>query len=56
MNQTKAFADQLDRLIDRFRDEWDLEYATVVGVLTMKAHLLMNEAEESYEAGNETPS
>ena len=44
-NQTMQLADELDKLIHRFKLEYDLEYAQVVGVLTMKAHLLMNEAE-----------
>lgn len=44
--QVEHFADELDRLVDRFRSEYDLSYAAVVGTLHMKANLLCNEAEE----------
>ena len=40
------FADELDNLVDRFRTEWDLPYAAIVGTLNMKAHLIMTEASE----------
>ena len=39
------FADELDRLVLRFRHEYSLSYAEAVGCLTMRAHLLMTEAE-----------
>jgi len=42
--QIQAFADDLDRLVDRYRGEFDLSYASVVGTLNMKAHLLCSEA------------
>lgn len=47
MNHTEqitAFADDIDRLVERYRNEFDLTYASVIGVLFMKAHLLCNEA------------
>lgn len=44
--QIMELADRMDKLINGFRDEWDLSYASVVGVLMMKAHLLMQEASE----------
>jgi hypothetical protein len=44
--QTDHFADELDRLVDRFRSEYDLSYAVVVGVLQMKAWLLCSETSE----------
>jgi len=44
-SQTSAFADDLDCLIERYRQEFDVTYASVVGVLFMKAHLLCQEAE-----------
>jgi hypothetical protein len=44
--QTDAFADELDKLVDRFRQEFDLTYAQAVGVLHMKAHLLCEDASE----------
>lgn len=40
------FSDELDRLVDRFRSEYEAKYAEIVGCLAMKAHLLMNEAED----------
>lgn len=42
--QTNAFADDLDRLVDRYRNEFDMTYASVVGALQMKIHLLCQEA------------
>lgn len=42
--QTEAFAAELDALVDRFRSEFDLTYAVVVGVLHIKAHLMCAEA------------
>lgn len=42
--QIQHFADELDRLVERFRSEYDLTYAATVGALMMKAHLLMAEA------------
>lgn len=44
--QTDSFADELDKLVDRFRSEYDMSYAQVVGVLEMKKWLLCSEAEE----------
>lgn len=45
MNQLQQFADELDRLVERFRAEYDLSYGEVVGALQMKIHLLCVEAE-----------
>ena len=44
-DQTKAFAEELDSLVERFRQEFDLTYAGAVGVLTMKAYLLCRESD-----------
>lgn len=44
--QTNHFANELDNLVERFRKEYDLTFATVVGVLQMKAWLLCQEAQE----------
>ena len=49
MKQTEQFSSELDRIIHRFRQEWDLEYAQMVGVLTMKAFELMYESTEKEE-------
>lgn len=45
--QIDAFAKELNSLVDRFRNEYDLTYAAVIGVLTMKAFDLNSEARES---------
>jgi hypothetical protein len=44
--QIFQFGDELDRLVNRFRAEYDLSYAAIVGTLHMKAHLLCAEAAE----------
>jgi len=44
--QTNAFAEDLDRLIERYRKEFEITYASVVGTLFLKATLLANEAAE----------
>lgn len=44
--QTDHFANELDALVDRFRSEYEMSYAVVIGTLQMKIHLLCNEAEE----------
>jgi hypothetical protein len=46
-DQIEAFANELDKLVDRFCDEYDLPYASVVGVLTFKTKLLMDDWENS---------
>jgi len=47
--QIDKLADAIDALINEYRVEFDLTYASVVGVLQMKAHLLMREAEEKQD-------
>lgn len=44
--QVRQFADELDRLVDRFRSEYEMTFVATVGVLHMKAHLLCQEAAE----------
>lgn len=44
--QTERFAKELDWLVQKYRSEYDITYAAVVGVLHMKAHLLCEEASE----------
>jgi hypothetical protein len=44
--QINQFANALDKLVDRMRDEYELSYAAIVGVLHFKAHLLCGEATE----------
>lgn len=45
--QIEAFADDLDKLCERYSIEFDLPYASAVGVLQMKAFLLCRQAEEA---------
>lgn len=44
--QIDHFANELDKLVERFRKEYEMTYASAVGVLEMKIHLLCAEAEE----------
>lgn len=48
-DQTFAFGDDLDKLVERYRSEFDITYAQIVGVLFMKAHLMCREAEGQEE-------
>lgn len=45
--QTTAFANDLDSLVERYRVEFDMTYAAVVGTLQMKQWLMCREAAES---------
>lgn len=55
--QVAAFGDDLDKLVDRYRHEWDLPYAAVVGALFAKATLLVNEsAQRRDELGDDPES
>ncbi len=51
--QVEHFSKELDKLVDRFRREYDISYAEVVGCLYMKTHELFDEAKE--ESEGETP-
>jgi hypothetical protein len=44
--QTEHFANELDRMIDRFRSEYQISYASVIGTLNIKAVSLTIEASE----------
>jgi hypothetical protein len=44
--QTDAFSDDLDKLIERYRAEFDMTYAQIVGVLVIQQHILIKEALE----------
>jgi len=43
-DQTNAFADDLDKLVERYRQEFEITYAQVVGCLQLKIHTLCAEA------------
>lgn len=40
----EAFDIEIERLVDRFRAEWDLSYAEAIGALQMAAHRILAEA------------
>jgi len=44
--QVMALADELDKLIQRYRFEFDLNFASVLGVLEAKKWFLIREAEK----------
>jgi hypothetical protein len=56
LEQTKAFSDTLDAAIDRFTQEFDLSYASVIGVLAMKAIEITIQSSINYEDDDETSS
>lgn len=41
--QTERFARDVDNLVERYRSEYDLSYASIVGVLQIKVHLMCDE-------------
>lgn len=45
-DQVMALADDLDKLVQRYRIEFDLNFASVVGVLEAKKWFLIREAEK----------
>jgi len=47
--QINSLASDLDELIERYRHEWDLPYATVTGILHMKITVLELEAIEIFD-------
>jgi len=47
--QTYAFGHELDNLVDRFRSEFEMTYAAIIGTLIMKANLLTSESVEEEE-------
>lgn len=44
--QMDHFANDIDALVERYRTEYEITYAAVVGVLQMKIHLVCDEASE----------
>ena len=56
LEQTQAFSDTLDAAIDRFTQEFDLSYASVIGVLAMKAIEITIQSSINYENDDETSS
>lgn len=56
LEQTQAFSDTLDAAIDRFTQEFDLSYASVIGVLAMKAIEITIQSSINYEDDDEISS
>lgn len=48
--QIQHLADDLDKLIDRYCDEYEMTFASAVGVLQMKAWLLCQTAADTQES------
>lgn len=42
--QIDHFSDDLDRLVDRYRKEYEISYGSAIGALQMKIHTLCAEA------------
>lgn len=49
----RAFENELDVLIARFRAEWDLTYSEAVGVLELAKHKMISEALDDDEDAEE---
>ena len=47
--QIDHLENDIDALINRYKDEFDLTHPTLIGVLQMKCHLLMYEAVCAYD-------
>lgn len=47
--QVEAFGNELNRLIDHFRDEFDLSYAAAIGALHYRIYCLERECYEEEE-------
>jgi hypothetical protein len=48
-NATDRFGNEIDKIIDYMRKEYEISYAEVVGILMFKAHMLMRELEDDAE-------
>lgn len=48
--QIEHLADELDSLIERYAQEYDLSYASVIGVLEFKKHNLMVQAQKEKDS------
>ena len=53
--QIYSFGNELDKLVERYRSEFDLPYGAVVGTLTVKATLLTLESVEDQDDEGDTP-
>jgi hypothetical protein len=53
--QITHFANDLDALINRYRSEYDLSYASIIGVLFARMHYLCDEARTLGEQSEGAP-
>jgi len=53
--QTDRFCHDLDNLVERYRNEYEMTYASVVGALHMKAWLMCQESTEQEHAEDDHP-
>lgn len=44
--QLMAFADDLDRLVDRYAQEFEISYGAIIGAMFAKMHLLCDQARD----------
>lgn len=51
--QIEAFGDDLDKLVGRYIDEFDLSGASAIGVLAFKMHTLMVYMVKRHEDGED---
>ena len=49
--QARAFSDDLDRLVNRYRQEFDISFASVVAALEFKKFMLMCELKQRAQYG-----
>lgn len=47
--QIQAFANDLDKLVERYRCEFEVTFAGIVGTLQFKQFLLMQEAQDNQD-------
>jgi hypothetical protein len=43
--QLQHFADELDKLVDRYREEYEISFGAIIDALQMKSYLLCQEAQ-----------
>jgi len=51
LQQCNAFGEEIEKVINRFRGEFDLSYASVIGILFAKAQMMTNEWSRTSEDG-----
>lgn len=51
--QIEHFENDLDALVERYRSEYEMTYAAMVGCLQLKIHALGDEAIANAEGGDE---